>query len=160
MVGPPFTCPHFYWPIHFFQNGSIKQLRHGFTSQTIQNEGRGKMWVMNSMKTSSKMKWRSMRIDSRERRRGLTPFILLPRSLLLTAPPLLAPRWGAKLFRLRRKSSIRPSAPSSLVVLGGGREERRAGRRRMGQAGALFQFCYTSFQHCGETSSKSPSNGL
>ena len=32
-VGPPIPVPHFYWPIHFFQNGSNKQLRHGFTSK-------------------------------------------------------------------------------------------------------------------------------
>ena len=58
---------------------------------------------------------------------------------LLTSPhgpTLLAPRWGAQLFRLRRKSSIRPSAPASLVALGGGRSERRAGRRRIGQVWA------------------------
>ena len=85
-------------------------------------------------------KWRSMRIDSREGDGGLTPFILLHRTLLLTAPPLLAPRCAAKLSRLRHKSSIRRPAPSSLVVAGGGREERRAGRRRTGQVGALSLF--------------------
>ena len=78
-----------------------------------------------------------MRIDSREGEGGLTPFILLPCSLLLTAPPLLAPRCAAKLSRLRRESSQRRPAPSSLVVPGGGREERRAGRRITGQVRAL-----------------------
>ena len=71
---------------------------------------------------------------------GLTPFILLPRTLLLTAPPLLAPRCAAKLSRLRRESSLRRPAPSSLVVPGGGREERRAGRRRTGQVRAPLFF--------------------
>ena len=74
------------------------------------------------------------------RRSSLTPFLLLPSSLLLTAPPLLAPRCAAKLSRLRRETSIRRPAPSSLVVPGGGREERRAGRRRTGQVGALSLF--------------------
>ena len=96
------------------------------------NEGQEMALMMNYGKTSSKKKWRSMRIDPRERRRGLTPFILLPRPLHLTAPPLLAPRWGAKLFRLRRKSSIRPSAPSSLVVQGGAERWDGRGRRRTG----------------------------
>ena len=84
-------------------------------------------------------KWGTMRIDSQGRRRGLTPFILLPLTLLLTAPPIIAPRCAAKLSRLRRESSIRRPAPSSLVVPGGGREERRAGRRRTGQERAFFK---------------------
>ena len=63
-------------------------------------------------------------------------------SSLLTShgPPLLAPRCAAKLSRLRRESSIRRPAPSSLVVAGVDRSERRAGRRRTGQVGALSLF--------------------
>ena len=71
---------------------------------------------------------------------GLTPFILLPCSLHISAPPLLAPRCAAKLSRVRRESSIRRPAPSSFIVPGGGREERRTGRRRTGQVGALSLF--------------------
>ena len=71
------------------------------------------------------------------RRRGTNPVYSPSCSLLLPAPPLLAPRCAAKLSRLRRESSIRRPAPSSLVVPGGGCEERRAGRRRTGQVGAL-----------------------
>ena len=75
--------------------------------------------------------WRSMKIDSRGRRGGLTPFILLPRTLLLTAPPLLAPRCAAKLVRIHRESSLRRPAPSSLVVLGGAvRRDEREGEER------------------------------
>ena len=90
-----------------------------------------------------------------ERRRGLTPFILLPRSLLLTAPPLLAPRWGAKLFRLRRKSPMRPSAPSSLVVLGGGREERRARKEKNGASRSPFSILRHIISPLWKTSSNS-----
>ena len=82
----------------------------------------------------------AMRIDSRERRRGTHPVYSPSCSLLLTAPPLLAPRCAAYLLRLRRESSLRRPAPSSLVVPGGGRSERRAGRRRTGHVRAPFFF--------------------
>ena len=68
----------------------------------------------------------------RERRRGLTPLILLPRTLHLPAPPLLAPRCAAKARRLRRRASLRRPAPWSLVVAGGGREVRRARKEKNG----------------------------
>ena len=80
-----------------------------------------------------------MRIDSRGRRRGLTPFILLPRTLLLPATPLLAPRCATKLSRRSRESSLRRPAPSSLVVPGGGREERRARKEKNGASKSVFQ---------------------
>ena len=81
-----------------------------------------------------------MRIDSRGRRRGLTQFILLPQLTSPHGPTPPRSEVRAKLFRLRRKSSIRPSAPSSLVALGWGPEERLEGMRRTGQVGALFEF--------------------
>ena len=81
-----------------------------------------------------------------ERRRGLTPFILLPRTLHLPAPPLLAPRCAAKLWRLRRQSSIRRPAPLSLVVSGGVCEVRRAMKEKNGASlsPVLFQLTKTS----------------
>ena len=88
--------------------------------------------------------WRSMRIDSRGRR-GTNPVYSPSRTLHHSAPPLLAPRCAAKLSRLRRESSLRRPAPSSLVVAGGGRDEKWAGRRT-GQVRALFHFNDTSFQ--------------
>ena len=86
-----------------------------------------------------------MRIDSWERRRGTNPVFFPSRALLLTAPPLLAPRCADKLSRLRRLSSLLSPASSSLVVPGGGRDERRTGRRRTGQVRAPFIFTDTSF---------------
>ena len=62
------------------------------------------------MKTTKRW-WSAMRTESREGRSSRTPFILLPSSLLLTAPPLLAPRWVAKLFRLWRKVLYAPQLP-------------------------------------------------
>ena len=133
-------------PRNHENNGNSVDLVGGiFKTRTIQQKQMiistkwWKTWL-----NITKKRWSAMRIDSGEGRSSLTPFILLPSSLLLTAPPLLAPRWVAKLFRLRRKSSLRPSAPSSLVALGGGREERRAGRRRTGQVGALSLLQRTS----------------
>ena len=96
-----------------------------------------KITSCNQWNDCSKMWWRSMRTDSWGRRRGTNPVYSPSCSLHHSAPPLLAPRCAAKLSRLRRGSSIRRPAPSSLVVPGGGREERRLGRRRTGQVEAL-----------------------
>ena len=77
-----------------------------------------------------------MRIDSREGEGGLTPFIILPCSLLLTATPLLAPRCAAKLSRLRANvlhAAQLPRRSSSWV--GAVRRDER-GRRRTGQVRA------------------------
>ena len=114
--------------------------------------------MMYSNKTSQFWR-RSMRIDSRERRSSLTPFILLPAHFSSRPHPSSLRGEGLNFFGFA-ESSIRPSAPSSLVALGGGRSERRAGTRRRGQGGALFIFENTSFQLCVETSSKSPENRL
>ena len=79
-----------------------------------------------------------------ERRRGLTPFILLPRTLHLPAPPLLAPRCAAKARRLRRRASLRRPAPWSLVVSGGGREVRRARKEKNGASWSPVLFTQLS----------------
>ena len=79
-----------------------------------------------------------MRTYSRGRRRGINTVYSPSRSLLLPAPPLLAPRCAAKLSRLRRESSLRRPAPSSLVVQGGGREERRAMKEKNGARESTF----------------------
>ena len=68
----------------------------------------------------------SMRIDSRGEEKGTNPIYSPSCSLHLPAPPLLEPRYAAKLWRLRLQSSIRRPAPWSLVVSGGGGEVKRA----------------------------------
>ena len=74
------------------------------------------------------------------RRRGTNP--VYSSSLLNSphGPPLLAPRCAAKLLRLRRDSSIRRTAPSSLVVPGGVRDVRRAKKEKNGASWSPVHF--------------------
>ena len=77
-----------------------------------------------------------MRMDSRGKEKFTNPVYS---SSQFTSPhgPTPPPSEGrGYTFWASPKSSIRPSAPSSLVACGGGCEERRAGRRRTGQVGA------------------------
>ena len=85
-----------------------------------------------------------MRIDSRGEEKGTNPIYSPSCSLHLPAPPLLAPRCAAKLWRLRRQSSIRRPAPWSLVVAGGGREVRRARKEKNGASKSPLLFKHST----------------
>ena len=122
---------------------------YGFHSNhgTVSRTNHKHHWTM--MKTNSKTSQKMMEVHEdwlTGEEKGTNPVYSPSQLTSPHGPPLLAPRWGAKLFRLRRKSSIRPSAPWSLVALGGGREEKRAGRRRTGQVGAPLFFKTSSVQ--------------
>ena len=72
-----------------------------------------------------------MRIDSREMRRGLTPFILLPRSLLLTAHPSSLRGEGLNYFGFAEKVLYAPQLPRrSLPGVGAVRRDEREGEER------------------------------
>ena len=89
---PLYLSPSFIGQFTIFTMVQMNNKEMVSRHKLFNHEGHETMLMMNWETTSSKKIWRSMRIDSRERRRGLTPFILLPRSLLLTAPPILPPR--------------------------------------------------------------------
>ena len=89
----------------------------------------------NKVDTQNKLECHEDRFTGR--RSSQTPFILLPAHFSSRPhPSSLRGEWLN--FFGCGESSLRPSAPSSLVALGGGRSERRAGRRRTGQVGALL----------------------
>ena len=82
--------------------------------------------------------WGSKRIDSRGEEKGTNPVHSLSCSLHISEPPLLPPRWGAKLFRLCRKVLYAPQLPRrSSSRVGAVRWDER-GRRRTGKVGVPF----------------------
>ena len=101
-------------------------------SKLFNNEGREKELMMNWAKTSSKKKiWRSMRIDSRERRRGLTPFILLPAHFSSRPHPSSLRGEGLNFFGFAEKVLYAPQLPRrSSPGVGAVRRDEREGEER------------------------------
>ena len=165
-VTPLYSARNFYWPIFYFSNNKKIYIVDGFMWKPYHFEGQEHLKKMSLMENITWKQQKMMEVHEdwlTGKEKGTNPFYS-PSLHTSHGPPLLAPRCAAKLSRLRRESSLRRPAPSSLVVPCGGRSERRARKEKNGASKSPVPFQRHIISHTTaftqSHTSKSPSTSF